>query len=735
MRFFVYGVVQGVGFRPTVYNLARSMGLRGYVRNCGANVEICVDRDFEKFIEALKEKLPPLARIERIEIADDDCTAYSDFIILQSMKGARESAIPTDTALCDECLKDMFSESNRRYLYPFTNCTNCGARYTVIKDLPFDREKTAMSPFKLCNECREEFENPSDRRFHAQTISCKVCGVEYTLYDREKNALSGDPFKEFAGRIDDGSIGVMKSWGGMHLICRFDLAKAFRKFYKRESKPFAVMLRDLKTVEKYVYISEKEKELLSSPQRPIVLLRKKGIEFLEDISPGLDTLGVMLPYAGGHHLLFHYLKTDGIIATSANIPDEPIIMKNEDAFKLKADYYLLHNREIVQRCDDSLLKTFDSNTFFIRRSRGFVPTPFKVNYECSILTVGAQMNVSASISKGKRIYTSQYIGNAESYRTLEFLEEAIKHLIKLLGIERLDAVGMDLHPRYTTRAIAKSFSEKYDCSLIAVQHHWAHALSLSVDTGVEEMVALTLDGTGFGTDGKVWGGEVLQSNFESFERVASLEEIPLLGGDKAIVDPRRIVFAVSEMLGVECKHFTESERDVLRKVMDKSVRTTSSGRVLDAISCHLGVCERATYDGEPAMKLEGYLEHGRCCYEFDVDTEFSERKVIRTVPLFEQLFAQRFTTEREKADLAYSFVHAMMKEMSYIACERAIEKGIEHVGITGGVSYSLPIVKIVKDVVEHNGLKLLLHNSVPNGDSGISIGQNVVAGNRVKDYI
>ncbi len=546
-----------------------------------------------------------------------------------------------------------------------------------------------------------------------------------------------NPIATFARLIDKGAIGIAKSWGGMHIICRFEQANRLRKLYNRPAKPFAVMFRDLNTIEKYADLDEEEEKLLTSARRPIVLLDKNSpSDDLEDISPGLGNVGVYLPYSGLHYVLFHYLNSDGIIMTSANISGEPMVIRNEDAFELKAEFFLLHNREIVNRIDDSVVHCYEGKKFFLRKSRGFVPTAIKVPYKYRVLSLGAGENVSLSISKDGNLYSSQYIGNTSHYPTLEFLASSKRQMMGLLGLcmDEIDAIGADMHPRYSTRRYGKKLSEEFSIELVEIQHHWAHAASLMLDAGVDELVALTLDGTGYGTDGKVWGGEILHSLFSSFEREGSLEEIPLIGGDAAIKDPRRMVFAIFSLLGRDAiaAHFVdEKEANVMEKLMQKAPKTSSFGRILDALSCYLGICQRMTYDGEPAMKLERYLARGERKYEFETEVEPKDRKIVKTLPLFDQLAdysANGENTEKKKADLAYSFVYALIKEMVEIAVDTCIGNDISCIGITGGVSYDVPIVRMTEELVKEKGLKFLTHNKIPNGDEGISIGQNVVVG-------
>lgn len=732
MRLFVYGTVQGVGFRPTVYTIAKSMNLAGYVRNNGSNVEIVIDKNYEEFISRLKKELPPLARIESVKVDPSDDTVFQDFTILPSITGAKISTIPTDTAICDKCYIDLFEEKNRRFNFAFVNCTDCGARYSIIRDLPYDRHNTSMDAFPLCRKCQDEYQNPINRRFHAQTISCPSCGPTYTLYDSKKKEINGDGISLFAKYLDEGEVGVIKSWGGMHICCVLSAVERLRKIYQRPEKPFAVMMRDLNAAKKYAKITKDEEVLLTSSKRPIVLVQKNSDE-LDKISPGLDTIGVFLPYTGVHHLLFSHLKDDFLIMTSANRSGEPIILENSDVFDLGVDYYLLHNREIYQRCDDSLIRMYKGRTFFIRKSRGYVPLATKINHSKNVLAVGAERNVSASISKDGCVYVSQYIGNTRHYPTLLYLEDASRHLINLLGINFLEYVGCDLHPHYATRKTAKMFSEEYGVELVGIQHHWAHAASLALDNKyMDPYVALSIDGAGYGDDGKMWGAEILLSSFDSYTHLGTIEDIPLIGGDQAVYDPKRLVFALQNILGIDSHYFDQKTAFIFSKMIKNSPKSTGLGRVLDAVSCYLGVSDTRTYDGEPAMKLETYLNLGKNNIEFDIESKGSDPIVVQTHSLFEQLFSKKIETKKQKADVAYSFVHTLMTEMANQAVNSANEHNIDTIGITGGVSYNRAIVEIVENVVKKNNMNFLTHNRFCNGDGGISIGQNAIIGNKEK---
>jgi len=731
MKITVYGIVQGVGFRPTVYRVAKSMGLKGYVLNNGSNVEIHLDRDGEEFLKRLKESLPALARIDRAEVEETEET-FTDFKIMKSTDGVRVSLIPTDTAICHNCMDDFYNTGNRRFMYPFTNCTECGARFTVIEDLPFDRARTSMSEFPMCDQCLEEYSSPDDRRFHAQTISCPRCGPKYVLYGKNRRPMKGDAFMDFASRIDGGEVGLVKGWGGMHIVATFQNAARLRKVYRRGDKPYAVMMRDLETAKKYVDISPAEERLLTSDQRPIVLMhkRKDRMELLEKVSPGLGNLGVMLPYSGAHLRLFSHLRADGVIMTSANPPGEPMVIENSKAFDLGLDCYLMHNREIIHRCDDSVVKINSGRTNFTRKSRGFVPVPVEANHKHFVAGVGAQWDVTGAVSRNGEIFLTQYVGDSQQYLTLQYLDDAIHHLAGLLGVKYFEAVAMDRHPRYSTRIEAKRLAKEHGAQLVETQHYHAHAAALKVDQKVEgPLVTLAWDGTGYGDDGTSWGGEMLLADFSEYKRVATLEGIPLLGGDRAVIDPKRVVTAIQLRLGKDPTMVDEDDAELYSKMLDKSVVASSMGRVLDAVSCILGVCCKRTYEGEPAIKLEKWLELGDPKYPFEL--EFVRRgdlDVAMTMPLFERLLNTKVEGDAQRADLAASFVKTLVTGLADHACEYADSKGLKQVGLTGGVSFNGPISAWVKEIVEKNGLEFVGHERISNGDGGISTGQNAIAG-------
>jgi len=725
-RILIYGIVQGVGFRPTVYRVAVAMGLRGWVKNNGSNVEIVVDGKAEEFIEELKRQLPPNARISEIKLEEINAEVPKEFLILQSTQGKKVFPPPPDYGMCKACLEDFSQRGNRRYNYPFTNCTDCGARFTVIKSLPFDRANTTMQEFPLCKDCQAEYSSPANRRFHAQTISCPKCGPKYKLYNKNAQPIDTEnPFKQFAEFIDAGYICVLKGYGGMHLLCSLDTIPRFRQWYGRPTKPFALMLRDIETVEKYAIIDEHERKLLCSQARPIVLVKKRGFdERIENASPGLPNFGVMLPYAPVHYLIFQHLASDGFVATSANPPGEPMYIENEAVFGLGADYYLLHNLKIQNRCDDSVVRLYKGKRCFIRKSRGFVPEPIEFGAEKTCISLGAQENLSASLLYNGRIYTTQYIGDGENYNVIQYLKSAIKHYLQLFDVKEVNCVAIDLHPGYTTRKIGLEFAREYNAQLLEVQHHWAHAASLLAESKEEQGVVLTLDGTGYGTDGKVWGGEVLFASYENFQRIGHLTEFPLIGGERAVYDISRIAFALLELAGIS----PESEdATLLRKIPIKAM-CTSMGRFLDGLSYILGVCKERTYDGEPAMRLERFLLNARNRLRMpeDIVEEKEKVSIVNLAPVVEKVF--EYSGKQRAEDIAWSAVDCVVKGLVEIASKAAREYGLKKIGVSGGVSYNEAIVAMIERHAMEHGLSLLLHDSVPNGDMGISVGQSAIAG-------
>jgi hydrogenase maturation protein HypF len=513
----------------------------------------------------------------------------------------------------------------------------------------------------------------------------------------------------------------------MHLCFNPKQINRFRKWYNRPQKAFAIMAKNIEVLKKYAKITEYEKKILLSKSSPIVLVEKIG---LDEASPGLNSIGVFLPYTGLHNILFSYLKSDFLVMTSSNIPGEAMITTDKEAFSIDADIYLLHNRKIPNRVDDSVVKLWKDHTFFIRKSRGYVPEPIAVSYNKKIMSIGADENITGAISNEKNVYATQYIGNSKYYSTIKFLEEALHHILKLTMKEpMLDAIVQDLHPAYDSRKVAKIFADKFSAPIFEVQHDWAHSASLMVDNNIDNAIVIVVEGLGYGTDGNFWGGEVLRTDMVSFDRAGHLEYIPLLGGDKATNDPRRLVYAIFNKYGKE-KFFTGYDSSVLSKLIDKSPLSCSLGRYLDAISCFLDICRIRTYSGEPAMKLEKYLAIGKDTYKLDISIK---NDVIQVTDLFNQIdeIVKPPFSEKEKANIAYSMVKKIVNSLAELAINSANEQKIKNIGLSGGVSYNIPITEMFEKQVKKSGLKFVVHNRIPNGDGGISIGQNAIIGHKI----
>ena len=715
MRISIRGTVQGVGFRPAVYRAAARAGASGTVSNTGSEVVIVTDRG-EELLSELMSDLPPLARIGSVEKSDEPYNGPDGFSIVPSEGEGSGASIPADSAVCDRCVREMFSPG-RRHLYPFTTCTDCGPRFTLLRGMPYDRPLTSMDGFPVCPECGREFSSPGDRRFHHQTIACPVCGPSYRL-ETPDGTFTDDPIGRLASMLDDGCRAIVKGWGGTHICCTLDRIPELREWYGRKAKPFAIMVRDMDALRRYADPTPDEERMLASPGRPIVLCQKVDSKETEDASPGLDTIGVFMPYTGMHHILFSGLEHDALVMTSANPPGEPMAVRDGDARRIDADAWLLHDQPIVNRADDTVLRMLGDRTQYIRRSRGAVPYHLDTVMDGDAVALGAQENLAGAVASGGSIWPTQYVGNGEKIGVPEYLEEAVRTQMRLTGCVP-EIVAIDLHPGYANRPFARALAEESGAEIMEVQHHWAHAASLLADNGREGCVALTLDGTGMGDDGTAWGGEVLRADLEGYRRAAHLEPIPLLGNDRALYDIRRLRFAIDEMNGAENTDFGDRDAAVLRKLMGRSVMCSSMGRVLDALSYSLGVCGYRSYDGEPAMRLEPLLNRGRIIEGYRAR---SENGVVRTAELF-----ARIDPRNRPEDVAYSIVHGMIDELVSLAAVEADSAGFEYIGLTGGVSYNGAIARMFTESVISSDHLPLLHRAVPNGDCGISVGQAAIA--------
>ncbi|MCK4481754.1 carbamoyltransferase HypF [Candidatus Bathyarchaeota archaeon] len=749
----VTGIVQGVGFRPFIYRIAVKNGLNGYVRNMGdAGVEVLLEgegENIEKFLKDLKEKKPPLAEIyETITWSLEGKKKYKSFVILESSEEAElsGSVIPPDIAICDKCLKELRRLEDPRYEYFFITCINCGPRYTIIERLPYDRKNMTMQEFPMCSLCKGEYTNPLNRRFHAQTVACPKCGPKACLTSKEGELIRNkNPIREAGRLLSEGFVVAIKGYGGFHIATATtedEPLVRLRKVKHRRQKPLAIMARSLESMKSFAEVSKKEAELLTSYARPIVLLNKSNEYFLSDlIAPGLHNIGVMLPYTGLHHMLFDRVDDPAFVMTSANPPNQPIIKDNDEALRKlgsTVDYFLFHNRQIAHRCDDSVIRSHDNHQAFLRRSRGYAPAPIALKEKgkrCAV-GLGGELNNTACVLLGNKVFISQHIGDVENIETRDFLKNASEHLIRLTN-SKVETVACDLHPKFTTTKLAQDLALENGWQLIQIQHHYAHIAALMVEHGVREIIGVCCDGYGYGLDGEAWGGEVIFCNrdFPDFKRLAHLQKQPLVGGDLATRYPLRVAAGilhgkvdVQSWLLQNQQHFPHGEREIeiiLHQLEKRSkvIETTSCGRVLDAVAAVLGVCYERTYEGEPAMKLESAAIKGRDVLKLE---PVINGEVLDTTQLLLEVFENR--RGYSKVDLAYS-VHAYLaRGLAMLAIEKALEKNVKTVGFSGGVACNKILASVMRKVVEVSGLEFLVHEAIPPGDGGLSFGQAVVAG-------
>jgi hydrogenase maturation protein HypF len=599
-----------------------------------------------------------------------------------------------------------------------------------------------MEEFKMCSFCAKEYKDPSNRRFHAQTVACPECGPKAQLTSNKGELMKcDDPIREAGKLLEEGYVLAIKGNGGFHVAAattKTDPLVKLRRVKHRKNKPFAIMSPNLETVRSFAEMNPCEAELLTSYRKPIVLL-KKGSDYClsELVSPDLHTVGVMLPYTGLHAMLFDEVEEPAFVMTSANPPSEPIVTGNTEAInKLGStvDYFLLHNRDIAQRCDDSVVRFHGKNPCLIRRSRGYAPEPIQMKHsaERCVLAVGGELNVTSCILTGDKAFISQHIGDVENLETLRFMKSSIQHLKKLTNCN-IEAVACDLHPRFTTTKLANSLGESLGCPVVQVQHHHAHAVALMAEWNVEEVVAVTCDGFGYGSDSTAWGGEVLYCNREGFKRLAHLEAQPMAGGDLATIHPLRMAAGilhkkvdVTEWLTSMSDKFPygRNETELILKQLEKSSvpETTSCGRVLDAVSALLGICYERTYEGEPAMKLESTALQGKDTLNLSPRLD---RKVLDTTFLVHEIFANK--DKVSVADLACSAQSYLARGLAELAVREAELLQVKHVGFSGGVAYNEQITAVMRKAVEKAGFKFLVHNKIPAGDGGTSFGQAVAA--------
>jgi len=748
MRVVVRGVVQGVGFRPFIFRLANRLGLKGWVLNSTEGVVIEAEGEDEtlaRFLEALPLEAPPLSVIEKIESNFLPAVGYGGFVV-ESSRDAEEglALVSPDIATCPECLAEVLDPRDRRFHYPFTNCTNCGPRFTIVKDIPYDRPKTTMSAFQMCPECEAEYHNPGDRRFHAQPNACPSCGPRVWLEVNRKTVAEREEAVGKARRLMAvGSIVAVKGMGGFHLACdaTSDAAVALlRERKQRVGKPFAVMSRDCRQVEEYCYLGQGERQLLESPQRPIVLLRRKpGCAISPLVAPGNLYIGVMLPYTPLHHILLEG-NMPPLVMTSGNMSEEPIAKENWEALERLgdlADAFLLHDRDIHIRCDDSVTRVFEGKEYLLRRSRSYAPFPVRLPFDVKqVLACGPHLKNTFCLTRDNYAFVSQHIGDLENAETLATFEEGVEHFESLFRVEP-ELVAYDLHPDYLSTRYALGLKGDTRLRFFPVQHHHAHIASCMAENGLlGPVIGVALDGTGYGTDGQVWGGEFLIADYREFRRAAHLRYAPLPGGEAAIRRPYRMALSYLSFLppGLVAdlpllKRVSPAEAAVVQRQVEgrlNSPLTSSMGRLFDAVSSVLGICDDVTYEGQAAVELEMAAEeavseaypwpvgNGRfplaIDWSYPLEAVISDLKVGVPVPVISARF------------------HNSVAEMIAGTCSLLREKtGLDRVVLSGGVFQNIFLLGRTLMQLRQLEFQPFIHHQVPCNDGGVSLGQALVA--------
>jgi hydrogenase maturation protein HypF len=751
----VAGIVQGVGFRPFVYRLANECNLTGFIANSPAGVTIEIQGEpelIDRFLERLPAELPPLARITELLSRDAEPQPESTFRILSSLLDAPPKAlISPDVTICGDCLREMMNPRDRRFRYPFINCTNCGPRFTIIRDIPYDRARTTMASFPMCPACQAEYHDPTNRRFHAQPNACWDCGPLVQLWSADGCLKDvAEPLREASKLLEQDHIIAVKGLGGFHLACNARSESAvnvLRERKRRIEKPFAVMLRRIEDAERFCEVDDAAKKLLLSIERPIVLLpRRSDSGLVESLAPGNRFLGVFLPYTPLHHLLLASGKCDALVMTSANLSEEPIAIDNAEAVRRLqgiADAFLVHNRDILRRCDDSVIRLASGRPQMLRRSRGFVPVPVPLEQESlPILAVGGELKNTICIIRGSEGFLSQHIGDLENLESYSFFGEAVQHLQRILDIHP-KVIAYDLHPDYFSTKWAQ---QQEGLQLIGVQHHHAHIASCMAENHLDgKVIGIALDGTGYGTDGAVWGGEVLLADYNDFERAGHFEYIPLPGGTAAIHEPWRV--ALSYLL----KHYVkdlgtldlpflrridERRRNVIQQMIDRQVhspRTSSCGRLFDAVAALIGLRSTVNYEAQAAIELEmaAHDSSDASAYPFDLIPDGSHWQ-IGTLSLFQWLLRD-LRRQEPVADISRRF-HAGLALIFVDLAEKIREQTqLNRVCLSGGCFHNVLLFQLMLDGLRAKSFAVYFHSEVPAGDGGLSLGQALIAAHRLKN--
>ncbi|WP_136514526.1 carbamoyltransferase HypF [Geomonas edaphica] len=739
------GIVQGVGFRPFVYRLALRLGLSGWVRNTGQGVQIEAEGEAEAlaaFSRALREEAPPLAVVTALHLTHLDAVGEEGFVILDSARKGHGGEVSPDCDVCEDCLKELFDPDNRRHLYPFINCTNCGPRYSIITGIPYDRPATTMAGFPMCDDCLAEYHDPLNRRFHAQPNACPVCGPRLSLFDAEGAPVTGNPLQHALAALKAGRIVAVKGVGGYHLAADASNEEAvtmLRRRKKRDEKPFAMLASDLDAVRRHVHCSELEGRLLSGVESPIVLMRRRPESPISPlVAPGNGWFGFMLPGNPLQHLLAR--GVDGpLVMTSGNLSDEPIAYRDDEALRMLsgiADFFLTHDRDIHTRTDDSVIRLYRGEPLFLRRSRGYVPRAVALPGEqARVLAVGAELKATLCLTRGGQGFMSQHIGDLKNAATLTSLEESAAHLGRLLEITP-EVVAHDLHPDY----LSTVYGQGLGLPCVAVQHHHAHMASCMAENGLDgEAIGVILDGTGYGSDGTIWGGEFLVGGYAGFERRGHFGLMRMPGGDAAVREPFRMALAALYRLhGAElflqplavCGEVQEGDCPLFLKMLEKGINaplTSSCGRLFDAVSALLSVRHRISYEGQAAIELEALAETGAAdeAYPYLVAGEGSH--VLEFGPAIAAICAD-LAAEKSRADIARAFHRTVAAGIVEVCRRIRSEHGEERVVLSGGVFQNRLLTEDVAGELAAEGFQVYCHRLVPPNDGGLALGQAVIAG-------
>ncbi len=758
-KIHIRGIVQGVGFRPYVYRLARSLGLNGYVQNTSDGVIIDVEgEDIKDFLRRLPENAPPLSKISDMDVTPLPPQGYTEFRILQSGDTYGFTLISPDISICDDCLHELFDPQDRRYLYPFINCTNCGPRYTIIKSVPYDRPNTTMNIFTMCDACLSEYNDPQDRRFHAQPNACHECGPDITLFFQDTGFKKARDALEFTiTLLRNGHIIAIKGMGGFNLVCNAMNEKSvmrLRDLKRKNNKPFALMAPDIESIRRFCYVDEGEERLLLSKERPIVLLRKKEDCVIPDaVAPNNRYLGFMLPYTPLHYMLFFHpdgLYKDpnfsALVMTSGNISEEPIVINNDEAilkFGNLADFILLYNRDIFMRVDDSVLfhNRELSNPVFIRRSRGYSPLTLRFSETGpEVLAVGGEMKNVFTITKEDHAIISQHIGDMQNFETLLFFEETLENLKSVYKIEP-SIIACDMHPDY----LSTRWAELQKLELHKVQHHHAHIASVMAENNLrKEVIGVAFDGTGYGTDGNIWGGEFLIVKPSEFKRIGHLRYIPLPGSEAAIKEPWRIAIAlIQDVSGDEVWRYLETIGFIDRygedyismilrilKKRELSPMSSGAGRLFDAVAAITGICDRNTFEAESAMALESVLDES-VTDDYPVDIVFRDTIEIDLSPAILRILDDMFY-RIPPSTISTRFHNTFITIIIRTVMKISMLTDIRDVVLSGGVFQNRYILERVFRNLIDNGMNVYLNRYLPPNDACISLGQAYVVRERLR---